>query len=272
MTYSANPRISFITATFQGRERLGNAIASLLAQSDPRWEMVISPDDGENYAALAERDPRIRVVASEARRSGPGPARNRGLDLATGTYIAVLDDDDTLAPDFVAKVLAALEHADAVTVPTTYVSEQGEAIREIGAARTHIGIRDFAAEFGSMHVIGRREPYPRWQSCFAQDVLHTCEAIDMAGGEIPVVQGTRYYCTVRGASTCATRADIDAEYARIIDMHIGRFTAARKQEARALFQIRRAVNAAFVAQRRIGESYQEFVRSLRFGNSPEYRF
>src|SRR4051812_48935126 len=88
--------ISVIMAAYKEAALLERGLASLLAQTDPHWEVVISPDDGADYTRLEQRDPRIRVVRTRASDTGPGAARNRALAVASGDYIAVLDDDDTL--------------------------------------------------------------------------------------------------------------------------------------------------------------------------------
>ena len=79
------------------------AIASVQGQTIQDWELICI-DDGStdqsvsilhNAAAL---DDRICVVALEAN-TGPGMARNAGLDIATGEILAFLDADDLWKPE-----------------------------------------------------------------------------------------------------------------------------------------------------------------------------
>jgi glycosyltransferase involved in cell wall biosynthesis len=257
-----NHRISVITATFNAPAYLERAVHCLLAQHVPHWELIISPDDGHDYRHFEQLDARIKVVRPQCSHTGVGAARNRGLALATGEYVATLDDDDQVEPNFVGELLHALRSHDTVTLATKYVSETGQEIRAIGHDHATLDIPSFARQLGSMHAVGRRHRHPSWRAGFAQDVIHTCEAIDRAGGAIPVVQSTHYLCTVRAHSTCAKRRDIDDEYRRIIDSDSGAISAHCWQQTVDLFKYRRDINARFERRQAQALGYHEFVREL----------
>lgn len=105
-------QVSVITPVRDGRAFLGEAIASVKAQSVADWEMLIvddgSTDGGAELAAAAARaDPRIRLIATGARR-GAAAARNVGLKAARGDFVALLDADDLFEPEKFAVELAAM--------------------------------------------------------------------------------------------------------------------------------------------------------------------
>jgi GT2 family glycosyltransferase/SAM-dependent methyltransferase len=92
---------------------LEQAIASVLAQSRPDWELCLVDDgstDPEVIAALqrhAAGDARVRLL----RRDTPGgiaSATNAALELATGRYVAMLDHDDMLEHDALDRVASAI--------------------------------------------------------------------------------------------------------------------------------------------------------------------
>jgi len=234
----------------------------MLAQTCEEWEMLICPDDGEDYRWMGEIDPRLRVVSTAGHHTGAGAARNRGLAAASGACVAVLDDDDTLPPNFVDVALRTAKESEFFTVPTRYISENGETIRIVGANHVELDIPKFSGEFGSLHAVGRRERYMQWRTCFAQDVLHLCETIDRAGGAIPVARDTYYACTLRSTSTCAVRRDIGDEYGRLIGMQHGDMAALGAAQTRALFERRRSVNAGFESRPDRTKGYHEFVRDM----------
>ncbi|MFW6053470.1 MAG: GNAT family N-acetyltransferase [Persicimonas sp.] len=102
------PLTSIILPTHNRAPILWRAVQSVLAQTEARWELVIV-DDGSTDCTqrmLEEfRDPRIKVVETENR--GPSAARNRGIELACGEFVAYLDSDNIWHDDFLEKMLAA---------------------------------------------------------------------------------------------------------------------------------------------------------------------
>jgi hypothetical protein len=105
-------KVSIVMPAYMAEETLPTAIASLRAQSYADFELIVvddcSPDATYDVArALARADSRIRVVR-QRRNSGAYAARNRGLDLVTGAFVATHDADDWSHPDKLAIQVAAL--------------------------------------------------------------------------------------------------------------------------------------------------------------------
>jgi len=95
------PRCSIVLPTYNRLRTLPRAVASVLAQDEPDFELIIV-DDGSTDATCAWfstlTDPRIRVLRSEAN-GGPSAARNRGLAAARAPITAFLDSDDIYRPN-----------------------------------------------------------------------------------------------------------------------------------------------------------------------------
>ncbi len=98
--------VSIILATKDRRDFLPTAIASVMAQTDPDWQLVVL-DNGESVADLIPDDPRILYRHSPA--TGPADAYAQALALASGEYVMPLADDDWLAPETVAVVKVGLD-------------------------------------------------------------------------------------------------------------------------------------------------------------------
>jgi glycosyltransferase involved in cell wall biosynthesis len=116
---AATPDISVVLATYNRRHTLPRAIASVLAQDDVRFELIIVDDasrDGTAAYVASLTDLRIRTFATE-RNTGPSAARNLGLKAARAAIVAFLDSDDAYRPDRLAAPLAAFA-ADANLVCT----------------------------------------------------------------------------------------------------------------------------------------------------------
>lgn len=92
------PVISVIMPAYQAGRYIGQAIDSVRQQTcrEP-WELLIiddcSTDDTRRIVESYASDPRIRYIR-QTHNQGAAAARNRGIQLARGTYAAFLDADD----------------------------------------------------------------------------------------------------------------------------------------------------------------------------------
>jgi len=111
------PLVSVIVPTRNRPDWLRRALESVLAQTHPRVEVVVVNDGGDDVGAvLAPLRARGEIVAVHLpERRERSAARNAGLALARGTYVAYLDDDDWYHPDHLATLVRALE-ADGAAV------------------------------------------------------------------------------------------------------------------------------------------------------------
>lgn len=103
------PLVSVLIPTFNRRDLVLEAVASAVAQSYPSVEVIVIDDgstDGTSHAI-----PGAEVVVLP-RRCGPAAARNAGIAVARGSFIALLDSDDLWDPDFLDRSMAALEALD----------------------------------------------------------------------------------------------------------------------------------------------------------------
>jgi glycosyltransferase involved in cell wall biosynthesis len=113
------PDISVVLATYNRRQCLPRAIASVQAQDGVRFELIIVDDassDGTLAYLATLADPRIRVITRDRNR-GPSAARNAGLAAARADIVAFLDSDDVYRAGRLAAPLAAFA-ADSGLVAT----------------------------------------------------------------------------------------------------------------------------------------------------------
>lgn len=94
--------VSIITPTYNCGRFISETIESVLAQTYGNWEMLIIDDcSSDNTREIVEtytqKDARIKYHCLEAN-SGAAIARNTGLKMAKGRWIAFLDSDDLWAP------------------------------------------------------------------------------------------------------------------------------------------------------------------------------
>ncbi|MCL5257656.1 MAG: glycosyltransferase [Patescibacteria group bacterium] len=91
-------RVTVLIATWNRKDLIGKAIESVLQQSFPSWELIVIDDgstDGteEVVAKYIFRDSRVKYIKID-HIGRIAVVSNRGLRLAVGDYIAILDDDD----------------------------------------------------------------------------------------------------------------------------------------------------------------------------------
>lgn len=123
--------LSVVVPVFRVPQFVVVCLDSILVGAPPGVEVVAvddgSPDIcGQLLDAYAARDPRVRVVHL-TRNGGLGPARNAGLDVATGRYVWFVDGDDWLPPGSVTAVLDRLAESrpDVLLVDHIRVHENG---------------------------------------------------------------------------------------------------------------------------------------------------
>jgi len=107
------PLVSIVLPTYNRARFLPQALESIREQSFTDWELIVvddgSTDDTREWiAALSAKTPQpVRYVYQE--NQGAYAARNTGVELAAGRYVAFFDSDDLWLPHHLEHCVAALE-------------------------------------------------------------------------------------------------------------------------------------------------------------------
>lgn len=123
------PRVSLLVATHNRPALLREALASVMAQTVTDWEVVLV-DDGSTPPTRIDDLPaalqaRIQLIRHDTPRRSAA-ARNTAVRAARGEVLAFLDDDDLLAPDFLARALDVLDRHRDIEVVCIGVSWFGQ--------------------------------------------------------------------------------------------------------------------------------------------------
>jgi glycosyltransferase involved in cell wall biosynthesis len=112
------PEVSVIIPTNNRRAMVREAVASVLAQRDVDFELIVV-DDGSTDGTCEMLAQLHRVTVERAERRGPAAARNRGVALASAPLIAFLDSDDVWAPDKLHRQLAFMREFPGCAISQT---------------------------------------------------------------------------------------------------------------------------------------------------------
>ena len=183
-TPAARPAVSVVVPCYNGAPFLRETLESALAQTHPPLEVIVV-DDGstDDSAAIAEGfGPPVRVIRQG--NQGESVARNRGVEAATGEWVAFLDADDLWEPGKTSVQLAAAGSGDVAChtlierfwpdgsvvrqapVPAGY----GYTVAELANWRTN-------AIQGPSSLLVRREACPRFDAAvrYGEDTLFCLE-------------------------------------------------------------------------------------------------
>ncbi len=168
------PLVSVLLSVRNDARFVGEAAASVLAQTLDDLELIVvddaSTDDTPGVLAALD-DGRVVVLRNE-QQLGLAASLNRGLDHATGRYVARLDADDVSLPDRLARQIARIRAEPRIAVLGTAVTDLDEHGRP---GRTH------------MMPVGARPL--RWHALFSSPFFHPTVLVDR---ELLDAHGLRY--------------------------------------------------------------------------------
>ena len=150
------------------------AIESVLAQTDPNFELLVlidgSPDDSARVIAeylQHHPDNRVRVFDNPENR-GVSAVRNQGLSEARGDWIAFLDSDDRLEPHFLETLHTYARESGADIAIGAHTLTEQDGTRTV-RARTTPGL--YTGEQASLKLLDDSLTPYLWDKLFAAETL-----------------------------------------------------------------------------------------------------
>lgn len=123
--------VSVITPVYNSERFLEACLESVRNQSHLQWEHILVDDCSEDSSAeiikkYAAADPRIKYIRLQ-KNSGAGIARNKGIEVSRGDFIAFLDSDDLWYPEKLEKQMNIMLENGYVFTFTAYdkIDEKG---------------------------------------------------------------------------------------------------------------------------------------------------
>ena len=121
--------ISVIIPVYKVEEYLTRCVDSVINQTYKNLEIILVDDGSPDNCGIicdeyAQKDSRIKVIHKE--NGGLSSARNVGVDVAKGTYIAFVDSDDFIHEEFIEKLYEILKSNDADISQCDFIKTNGE--------------------------------------------------------------------------------------------------------------------------------------------------
>ncbi len=107
-------KVSVVIPTLGRSNVLENCLDSLIKQTNKDFEVVIVTDKEEKLQYLADKYRNLKIILTEQREEGLVSARNAGLFSASGEFVSFIDDDVTVAPDWIGEIIKAFNSSNDV--------------------------------------------------------------------------------------------------------------------------------------------------------------
>jgi glycosyltransferase involved in cell wall biosynthesis len=166
-----NPKISVIVPVYNTERYLAKCLDSLVSQTLNEIEIILIDDASTDASTLilqtyAQKDNRIRLVTYESPK-GPGGARNAGLALAKGTYIAFVDSDDWLDTGAFAVLCEKMdkEQVDILGFGYRFVNAQNKVTSVRSKTQTYTGTEALRA------YLLQEIPIAVWNKMYKREML-----------------------------------------------------------------------------------------------------
>ena len=116
--FDKNPLISVIIPIYNVEQFLSDCLDTVLWQTYKNLEIILVDDGSQDNSGqicddFASRDNRIKVI--HKKNGGVSSARNTGIDISTGEYIAFIDPDDCITKDYFSTHISTIKSEQADT-------------------------------------------------------------------------------------------------------------------------------------------------------------
>ena len=121
--------ISIIVPVYKVEEYLNRCIQSILNQTYKKFELILVDDGSPDHCPelcdeWAKRDKRIKVIHKE--NGGLSDARNAGIEIAVGEFVAFVDSDDWISVSYLELLMRAMQENDCEIVECETVRTTGK--------------------------------------------------------------------------------------------------------------------------------------------------
>ncbi len=176
-------KISIIIPVYKVEKYLARCLDSVIAQTFTDFEAILiddcSPDNsGAICDEYAKKDSRIKVIHRE-KNGGASVARNLGLEKSQGEYIAFVDSDDYVVPEYLQMMITKLEQSEGDIVQCGFYHVVNGVVDENQQAEDE-KIYEKEEAYGLLYGDGRNDIFNfiLWNKLFKKDVIKGIQFVE----------------------------------------------------------------------------------------------
>lgn len=181
-------KVSIIMPVYNAEKFLNEAIESVLNQTYTDFELLLINDKSTDNSKeicreYSEKDSRIVLLENNSENHGPGPARNIGLDYATGEYIYFMDADDWIDINLLLYAVNRMRETNADIVQFGVMYEQNDEINSeqyCWRGKNFLTKDEIKKDFFNFWKENRNS---LWIHLFRRDVVKTIKFENIISGE-----------------------------------------------------------------------------------------
>ena len=193
-------KLSIIIPVYNAKDTLPRAINSISKQKITidtfKVEIIIIVDDGKNYKEIIPKIKKgitIKIIKTNGIKTGPGNARNFGIEKAKGEFVGYLDADDEWSKDYLRKMLELVKKNGIAFAPTGVYDENNILIKHFkGKREGYLDLNDIGDIPCSFHPFIIRNKQKKFEEIRSQDVYNTACILNEHNTKVSMINGGYY--------------------------------------------------------------------------------
>ena len=192
--------LSVIIPVYNAKKTLSRAINSINNQKlnfdTFKVEIIIIVDDGKNYNKIIPKLKKgltIKIIKTNGIKTGPGNARNYGVNKSRGEFVGYLDADDEWSENYLEKMLELVKKNGVAFAPTRVYDENNILIKHFeGKRQGYLDLNDIGNIPCSFHPFINRNNQKKFEEIRSQDVYNTACILNEHNTKISTINGGYY--------------------------------------------------------------------------------
>ena len=191
--------LSVIIPVYNAKKTLQNSINSVINQEirikDFLLEIILIVDDGKRYEKIIPKKRKgvtIKIIKTLGIKTGPGNARNLGIQKSSGKYIGFLDADDEWSENYINNMYNLVKKNGIAFAPTKVYDKDKEIYNFTGKDIGYLQLSDIGQVPCSFHPFILKTKHKNFKSLKSQDVYNTAYILARSNRKIEMIDDGYY--------------------------------------------------------------------------------